>query len=176
MIRTIQMVLLMTAVLYTGVAFDKEQKHRVVAGWVEATRLFPWNLEWNAKLDTGADTSSIHAREIEAYTREGKDWVRFKIGQEDSLIEVERPVTRMVSIKRHHHPPEERYTIELEFCLGGSVYQAEFTLADRSKFDYKLLLGRRFLKHGFLIDPGHKHLIMLQCSSGAIGEKREQND
>ncbi|MEN8718962.1 MAG: RimK/LysX family protein, partial [Oceanococcaceae bacterium] len=82
--------------------------------------------------------------------RDGAKWVRFQLrltDAEDRLhdLMIERPRVRRVRIKEHEGEYDRRPVIEMRFCLGGEVHQAEFTLADRGRFVYPVLLGRRFL-------------------------------
>lgn len=129
-------------------------KEKLIMGWLESVYLRPWNLRLTAKLDTGANTSSLHADHIERFSREGKDWVRFSLaGKEDkkSLI-VERPVVRTAYIKERMARSSKRDVVTLTLCKNGKDYETEFTLVDRSNFNYPLLLGRSFLQDVALVD------------------------
>ena len=55
-------------------------------------------------------------------------------------------------IKSHHKDATARPVVELNFCLDGHVYLGEFSLADRRRFNYPVLLGRRVLKQGIMVD------------------------
>ena len=51
----------------------------VVLGYIEDVHVGSLGLQIRGKLDTGADTSSVYARDIELYDKRGKDtWVRFQ--------------------------------------------------------------------------------------------------
>ncbi|MDX5432969.1 MAG: RimK/LysX family protein, partial [Halomonas sp.] len=52
---------------------------KTVFGWVEKSTLEPWGVEVKAKLDSGALTSSLDARDIEIFDNEGEEWVRFRL-------------------------------------------------------------------------------------------------
>lgn len=133
-------------------------KQKVVMGWLESIYLRPWSRRLTAKLDTGAKSSSVHADEIEHFSRDGEDWVRFKVGDiEDKrlpLITVERPLIRTVNIKCKGEDcqPSKRDVVRLTICKNGKEYEAEFNLVDRSNFNYPVLLGRSFLKGVALVD------------------------
>jgi hypothetical protein len=123
-----------------------------------------------AKLDTGAKTAAIHATDIERFDKDGKPWVRFKLwlshrAAGSETITVEKPLVRDVNIKLRG--PEEnvspRPSVKLEFCLGGKRYQALFTLVNRKKFNYPVLLGRRFLADLALIDPAARYNADSTC-------------
>jgi hypothetical protein len=47
----------------------------ILAGYLENVQIMPSALELKAKLDTGADHSSLNASEIRIFNRDGKRWV-----------------------------------------------------------------------------------------------------
>jgi hypothetical protein len=130
---------------------------RIIAGWLETVVLSPWQKKLRAKLDSGAKTSSIHARNLQRFERDGEAWVRFDLpkGKENKgeLNTIEAKLVRDVLIKRHKMPSVSRPVVALSFCINAHFYTAEFTLADRGNFNYPVLLGRRFMKNRILIDP-----------------------
>ncbi|AUM14263.1 hypothetical protein Kalk_18345 [Ketobacter alkanivorans] len=150
---------------------SKELSEKVILGWIENVHLQPSNLKAKAKLDTGAKTSSIHAKNIEFFEKDGDRWVRFQFanntrlkassytsGKSKKVITIETPLTRSALIKHHKHSSVERPVVTLPFTLNDVEYEAEFTLTDRSKFLYPVLLGRRFLKNVAIVDPGNTFL------------------
>ena len=140
-----------------------EARQKLELGWLERVRLQPWDIIMKAKLDTGAKTASIHATDIERFDRDGKPWVRFKLWLDhrdpgSESIAVEKPLARDVTIKlRGTEKNAERPSVKLEFCLGGKRYQALFTLVNRKKFIYPVLLGRRFLADLAVVDPAVRY-------------------
>jgi hypothetical protein len=140
-----------------------------IVGWVERVTVPPLDFPVKAKLDTGARTSSIHAEDIERFVRDGEKWVRFTIAVEDPddvvhRERLERPLYRNVRIKDHDDASDRRAVVELELCLDGRTERAQFTLADRSRFLYPVLLGRRFLGGRFVVDPEQTFLASSNCS------------
>jgi hypothetical protein len=138
---------------------DKQPRERIVMGWLESIVIEPWGVKLRAKLDTGAKTSSMHAKDLEFFKRKGKKWVRFTLDiyfkktNETKVYTIERPMLREARVKNENGNPVPRPVVSMEFCLDGEVYDAEFTLADRSNYFYRVLLGRRFLKNVALVDP-----------------------
>ncbi|MEH6822443.1 MAG: RimK/LysX family protein [Motiliproteus sp.] len=128
-----------------------------VIGEVEAVRVEPPGLLLNARIDTGATTSSVNALDIERFERDGKRWVRFTLVDEhDKSYALERPVVRMVRIKRHAGEARQRAVVKLSLSLAGRTQSSEVSLTDRSDFDYKLLVGRGFLRDTFSVDISTK--------------------
>ncbi|HBA66485.1 MAG TPA: hypothetical protein DCZ48_10010 [Methylococcaceae bacterium] len=166
-------VLVMLSPFSRASAYLEDQK--IIAGWVEDIILSPAQIRFRAKLDTGAKTSSIHAKNVEEFERDGQSWVRFTLPKglekKAQARTVELPVARETLIKRHKMDSARRYVVELGFCMNSNYYETEFTLADRGNYIYPVLLGRRFLENKVIVDPGvtHKHSKKLKniiCSPG----------
>lgn len=129
-------------------------KEKLVMGWLETVFLQPANLRVTAKLDTGAKTSSVHAGKVEHFERDGVPWVRFVfIASEDKKsLKIERPLVRTAVIKERQSRSSTRDVVKLTICKNGRLYETEFTLNDRSNFNYPILLGRSFLAEVALVD------------------------
>jgi len=135
-----------------------------VAGWLEYVKVFPGGLEVKAKLDTGAKTSSLHCDCITPVKHGDEDWVSFTVrNTKGELIQLKKPVQRIARIKQHSGEAQRRYVINLGICLGDVYREEEVTLVDRSGFNYPMLIGRNYLKHDFLIDPGKTYLTKASC-------------
>ena len=150
---------------------ESDVDERVILGWVEWVAVEPSMIPAKAKLDTGAKTSSLHAKNIEWFEKDGKDWVRFQFspntklsskrmleGKSKNFVTIEAPVYRSTLIKQHKRASAERPVILHKFMLDGREYEAEFTLTDRSRFIYPVLLGRRFLEKTAIVDPSRTYL------------------
>ena len=145
-----------------GLAADKP-----VFGLNEYAQLAGLNLEVAAKLDTGAKTASLSARDITRFKRDGETWVRFYLAIDDAHEHpIERPLARISKIKRRAGDvdPDEgksytaRPVIELAICMGKTLRSIEVNLTDRSAFQYPLLIGSEALKRfNALIDPNLKY-------------------
>ncbi len=142
-------------------AFSTEKK---IVGLIEKVMIFPGALEVSAKIDTGARNSSLDATHLVEFARSGAKWVRFEVrnsrGQEK---EIEAEVVRTVLIKRHESTSARRYVIRLGICLGRIYREVEVTLADRSGFNYPMLIGRSFLKGVFVVDPSVAFTMRPHC-------------
>ncbi|MBC3954171.1 MULTISPECIES: ATP-dependent zinc protease [Pseudomonas] len=141
--------------------------NKTVYGLNEYARLTDIDLEVAAKLDTGAKTASLSAREIKHFKRNGESWVRFYLAIDDSHAHpIERPLARVSKIKRRaddRDPDDEKkYTarpvISLTVCMGEVLRTIEVNLTDRSAFQYPLLIGSEALKRfDALVDPSLKY-------------------
>lgn len=120
-----------------------------------------------AKLDTGAQTASLSARDIKRFKRDDQTWVRFYLAIDDKKTHpIERPLARISKIKRRSgdYDPEEdktytaRPVIKLDVCMGKRLRSIEVNLTDRSAFQYPLLIGSDALSlFGALVDPSIKY-------------------
>jgi len=137
----------------------------VVRGYLETVSVGKLGLEMKAKLDTGADTSSVHAMNIEIYKRGKRDnWVKFRlVGKGGRSIRYDQNVIRFAQIKTKAGGTIRRAVISLPLCVGGRAGAAEVNLADREAFDYDILIGREFLSNRVLVDSGRTYTAGESC-------------
>lgn len=136
----------------------------IPAGWVEKAVLYPDGITLQAKLDTGAKTTSINAPTPEFFQRGSERWVRFTITSRDNKsTTIEAEVIREATIKRHFGNQQVRPVIMLDICIGNIRKREEVNLVGRSNLNYQLLIGRNFLKDAFLIDSGSTYRLSPDC-------------
>lgn len=172
--RGVWLALLWLLVPGSGVAAKastSDPAQRMILGYVERIWLTGEEISVKAKLDTGAKTSSVDARNIQYFKRDGERWVRFDLGTRDSSRpspRLERPVHRFVRIKRHERDYQRRAVIKLSFCIAGRKLKGEFNLINRERFIYPVLIGRQVLKKIALVDAGETFLGGVACAPGAV--------
>ncbi len=139
---------------------DSRVNGKLVVGEVEKTYLVGPGFVYDARIDSGAETSSMDARNVRRFERDGNEWVRFDIpvpGTADDLKTIERQVARNVRIiQANEEDFERRAVVELQFRIGNHEQKAEFTLSDRAHLTYRLLIGRNILRDVMLIDVGRE--------------------
>lgn len=137
----------------------------LTVGWIERVRVGAEGLVVQAKLDTGADVSSLHATSIRVSRRADGNWVSFDVTAEDRrVVHFERRVERIARVRRASGGVQERPVVLLGICLGPVYKVAEVNLTDRGAFTMPLLVGRNFLAAGeFLIDSRHIDTIEPSC-------------
>lgn len=143
---------LYSAVFATGAIANTPQ----IFGLHEKVSLQELDVELAAKLDTGAETASLSATNIEIFNRNGDEWVRFQLDLEhvQHARVIEKPLARISYIKRRagdRQPGDqqlytERPVVEMDLCVGDELKKIEVNLTDRSAFDYPLLIGSTALK------------------------------
>ena len=141
-------------------------------GQLEKVWMPSLNLTLSARIDTGAETASLDARNIELFERNGKRWVRFEIENPtngDEPILLERKLTRMVNIVQSNSAESERRpVIRLGITIGTINQTAEFTLSNRSHLDYQVLVGRNILKDVMVVDVSRKNIAPVTRSETDI--------
>jgi len=141
-----------------------------VYGWIEDVLIDPEHaLKLPAKLDTGADTTSLDARNIRRSRRDGEDYVRFVITEPTTgqSVELEKPFVRAVRIKGHGNEPARRVVVRMRICIGDRSRSIEVNLVDRAHFEYPLLLGRNALRDVAVIDPNLRRTREPSCWDAA---------
>lgn len=136
-----------------------------IYSWKEKVIVYPSELEFKAKLDTGAKTSSVNAIDIEEFEHNGEDWVRFTLQNEDGDEEkLERRIERIVKIKEHNGDSQERFVVKMGICLGTVYKEVEVNLVDRSNYTTGMLVGRTFMENDVLIDPSSTFTHSPNCN------------
>lgn len=106
-----------------------------------------------AKIDTGADSSSVWASNIRVDKTGHLSFTLFDKGSKYYTGEIiTRKVFKVVVIKSSHGHQQLRYKIVLSIRIADKRIKALFTLADRSSNTFPVLIGRRLLTNKFLID------------------------
>jgi len=107
-----------------------------------------------AKVDTGADLSSIWASSVNAHNGQ-LSFTLFGVGSEfytGKVITLDEGDFRLTRIASSFGHREMRYVVKLRVRILERTFKATFTLADRSSKTYPVLLGRRLMKGKFLVD------------------------
>lgn len=119
-------------------------------------------IEMKVKVDTGADTSSLHAFNTERFDREGIEYVRFEIHPKQRskkpTIPCEAPVVKERKVKNPGGRAELRPVIRTKLIIAGKEIDALINLTTRDEMTFRMLLGRRTIRKHFLVDPGRSYL------------------
>lgn len=136
-----------------------------IIGRIEQIDLPEWELyNIEAKIDTGAYSSSLHCHHIEEYIKDGKPFVRFNIldpehpHYNEQLFEL--PLTDKREVKSSNGSSEIRFFVKTTMILFREKHKIEFSLTDRSEMKYPVLLGRKALKNKYLVDVSSKYLSL----------------
>ncbi len=113
------------------------------------------------RIDTGATSSAIHCQNIIVVQANGIETISFE------LLDAKHPsynkqtyctkdFTRK-KVRSSFGQEEVRYAITTDVVLFNTTYTTQFTLADRVKMRYPVLIGRNLLRQGFVVDVRKKN-------------------
>jgi hypothetical protein len=117
----------------------------------------------SAKVDTGAYHNAIHCSNITVEKTDDKKQLSFYV------LDPQHPnyKNKKITVDEYSHALvkssfgeyQRRYVVKLRFKIDGisTIYHSSFTLADRSRMKIPVLIGRKFLKRGFLVDVTKKY-------------------
>lgn len=134
-----------------------------IVGWCENVR-FPnlGDCTIKAKVDTGAQTSALHAWKIKSFDKDGEQWITFEIHPrqktKEGKIMCEAKVLTKKDIKSSNGQVESRYTIRTPAIIGQHQYDVDLTLTNRDEMGFRMLLGRKAIKGRFLVDCAHAYI------------------
>lgn len=149
---------------------------KMVVGQREQVWLQDLQLTLPARIDTGAETASLDARNIELFERNSRRWVRFEIvhPQSNEPIELERKLERMaLIIQSNNSEPERRPVIKLGLTVGHVSQSAEFTLSNRGHLDYQVLIGRNILQDVMVVDVSRQNIAPVNGSTSTATAKKD---
>ena len=114
------------------------------------------------KLDTGARTSALFARDVSFFTKDDEPWVKFTVyprqGTHKGAVHCETPVIDVRDIRSSTGHVHRRAVIRTELVIGSHHWPIEVTLAKRKHMRYRMLLGRQGMAGHCLIDVGRSYI------------------
>ncbi|MEH6534326.1 MAG: RimK/LysX family protein [Photobacterium frigidiphilum] len=142
-------------------AGSKVSSDKSIVGQVETIKIHELGMDYKARIDTGAATTSINAYDIKV-TGEDSDsddmrdhlggMVEFKTKNEDGKEATYKGKIIKVSKIRNAQGVERRYAVVMDLGWNGQHKAVAVNLRNRSKLDYKLLIGRNWLEGNYLVD------------------------
>jgi len=140
-------------------------KDRKTIGWREWVQIPELGIaEIKAKIDTGADNSSLHAFNMERFDRDGVPYIQFEVHPRQRKRKPSIPCEAEVVMERKVKNPggrtELRPVIRTKLLVAGREVDALVNLTTRDEMTFRLLLGRRTVRKQFLVDPGKSYVGM----------------
>ena len=128
-------------------------------GWREWVSLPGIGVPWiKAKIDTGAQTSALHADDITEFSRDGEEWVRFTVHpwqkSTADAVTVELPIHDRRYVRSSSGHSEYRLVVMVDLVLVDREISVEMTLTDREEMVFRMLIGREALRQGYVVDSG----------------------
>ena len=155
-----------------GQPASADDRGKDIFGFVEWVAISEHGFNVKARLDTGARTSSLDARNIRRFRRGDTRYVRFDVENPDTgeLITLERELVRIVRIRRHDGPPVERPVVKMWICIGDLMQKVEVNLTSRTDFLYPMLIGRTAMRGKIIVDPELSLTVQPHCDLAEFDE------
>jgi hypothetical protein len=130
-----------------------------IVGAVEWATVEPGNIRMEARIDTGAESTSVHAEDLQLVEKDGKRWVHFSLLNPDTneKVPVELRLRKKIKVKQSDSEKQTRYVVEMWITLGKIRSLVEVTLSDRDHMEYPLLIGRNMLVDTMIVDVSARH-------------------
>ena len=113
----------------------------------------------DAKIDTGADSNSLHCDDI--FIDDG-NFVHFtlldKIHPAYHGKKLKMPLYKLKKVKSSNGAIQIRASIQVNVSFFGKIYKTTISLTNRSDMKYPMLIGRKFLANRFLVDVSTEYL------------------
>jgi len=125
-----------------------------IIGATEIIEVEPAKLRIKARVDTGAQTTSIHAENIEIDLHgdpRGKPIAFDLVNKRGEVQRINAHVARQILVKTSEGS-ETRYAVPLTLTWQQTSKTLLVTLNDRAHLRYRLLLGRNWLRGDYLVD------------------------
>lgn len=114
----------------------------------------------DAKIDTGANTTAIHATTIRVEEEDGRRFVSFHVpvrGAPPVHCRAKLRGTKLV--KNTGGKPERRYYVRTRLHVGNRSWPIDVTLANRRNMRFAIIIGRAAILHRrILVDPDGAYL------------------
>lgn len=149
--RYLACTLIVASQFYAGALADSPKQ---LIGAIETIAVEPAGIDLRARVDTGAQTTSIHAENIEidkAGDARGKSIAFRLVNLQGQSQRVETHVARQILVKTSEGS-ERRYAVPLTLRWRQHSKTVLVTLNDRSGMRHRLLLGRNWLRGDFIVD------------------------
>jgi len=139
----------------TVVQEESLEVEKKIIGRTERVRVIPGDFVFDARIDTGANTSSLGVDSLEIINEDGQEWVEIVIDGKKSKHEI----VKYIYIKEHGEEASKRPVIQVRLILGEVSESVNVTLANRSNFKYNLLVGRNMLHDRFIVDVSLRYTV-----------------
>lgn len=133
---------------------------KIVLGRIEKVKVISNGMQLVARVDTGAQSSSMHAINIKEKSVEGKEYVEFETFDHDGKkYAMLKEVVKKVKVKTPDSKSTKRYVVRVRLKIGTNEHSVNVTLSNRDKLDYKFLIGRNLLMGNYIVDVSQTRLL-----------------
>lgn len=140
----------LAALLFCGHFFsdiNAMAQDKQIIGAQEEVLIEPYGIRIPARIDTGAATTSLDARDMKITD----NTVSFNMAEKYSGVRVSLPIVTWKLI-RTSRSRNRRPVVELDLCIASKRMRVLVNLNDRSRMDYPMIVGRNVLAGNFVVD------------------------
>lgn len=133
---------------------------KIVLGRIEWVRIDSNKMDVKARVDSGAQTSSLHAKNITEKVIDGKKYVQFESldhkGKSHVFI---KEVVKRSRVRSSNGEVSKRYVVKFKLSLGKQQHRLNVNLNDRQDLEYNFLIGRNLLMGKYIVDVSQSRLL-----------------
>jgi hypothetical protein len=139
---------------------DASSGEKIVIGRVELISTLNPKATFMARVDTGAQTCSLHAENIEEKIVDEKKFVEFSsFDDKGNRFLFIQEVVAETQVKNTSGKSTKRYVVQMTLSFGGKEYNVNVNLNNRTNLKHKFLIGRNLLLGEFIVDVAQSRLI-----------------
>src|SRR4030042_1937582 len=150
---------LATAIVFLLAPGMASAEEKLTIGLLEDVILLPWSVKLPARIDTGAATSSLDARELTIQD----NMADFKLPDKYGGLQMRLPIIDWRYV-RSAEGRERRPIVEMDLCIGPKKLRIRVNLNDRSMVKYPFIIGRNALKEYFVVDCMKSNCLPPSCT------------
>ena len=125
--------------------------------WISTTNP---KVSFRARVDTGAQTCSMHASNIIEKEKNGKLYVEFVTSDDDgNKHSFLKEVVKETKVRSTSGKSEKRYVVKMSLSFGGKEVITNVNLNNRSTLKHNFLIGRNLLMGEYIVDVSQSRLM-----------------
>lgn len=138
----------------------KEALKKLVIGRVEWIGTLSPKIEFRARIDTGAQSCSMHAENIIEKQIEGERYVEFTtLDEEGKAFTFLKKVVKTSMVKGTSGVAEKRYVVKMQLSFGKKQPIVNVNLNNRKNLKHRFLVGRNLLLRDYIVDVTQSRLL-----------------
>ena len=142
----------------------KAKKNKISLGWREWVSLPKLGIhKIKAKVDTGARTSALHAKDLEFFSTHGKKMIHFHVypkqESHEGRVFCKAELVDQRHVKSSLGHGSHRPVVRTQLKIGKKVRPIELTLVNRELMGFRMLIGREAIRGDYVIDPSRSFLV-----------------
>lgn len=135
-------------------------KEKMIVGRIEKVQIDGTEMKVKARIDSGAQTSSIHAENVVEKIIEGEKYVQFEtLDDQDKRHAFLKKVIASTVVRSSTGEANSRYVIRMTITLAGREHEINVNLNDRTGLVYRFLVGRNLLMGNYVVDVSQSRLL-----------------